>query len=176
MADGSFSSGSYVRPYISAHGSPRTLSVPQGSTVSTALFYLGDCIKRGTTTNAHRAVLHDTGVTANITGCLGFAAQDCYGATATIGAASANVSYWPADPETEFIGVCKGTLNSTQLGGIYAIRRDSTLGIAYIDLGIVSTATMAVVTGFAEGSTQGDTNGFCTFYVASTCNEAFPNR
>jgi len=173
MADGSFSSGSYVRPYICAGGSPLTASIQQGSTASTALFGIGDCIKRGTTTNAHRAVLHDTGITANQTECLGFAAEAAE-ASATVG--TKTVSYWPASPQTQFIGVCKGTLNSTQLGGIYAIRRDSTLGIAYIDLAIVSTATMAVVTGFVEGSTQGDTNGFCSFYVASTCNQSFPNN
>ena len=173
MADGSFSSGSYVRPYINAHGSPRTEMIPQGSTASTALFDVGDCIKRGTTTNAHRAVLHDTGITANHLLCLGFACEKAE-ASATIGSEEANRLYWPADGETQFIGVAKGTLNSTQLGGIYAIRRDSTLGIAYIDLAIVSTATMAIVDAFADGSTQNDTNGFVVFRVASSCRQAYP--
>lgn len=171
MANGVFGPNSYVRPYMTAAGCPRTLQIQQGSTASTALFGIGDCIKRGATTNAHRAVLQDTGVTANITKCLGFAAEAAE-ASATIG--TKNVAYWPADPQTQFIGVFKGTATSTTIGAIKAVRRDSTLGIAYLDLAIVSTATMAIVDGFAEGSTVGDTNGFCLFRIASTCNEAFP--
>jgi len=170
MADGSFSSGSYVRPYISAHGSPRTEEIEQGSTASTAVYKLGDLICRGATTNAHRAVLQATGVTANLTVCLGFAAEDAE-TSATVGVKK--TLFWPADSETQFIGVAKGTLNSTQLGGIYAIRRDSTLGIAYLDLAIVSTAVMGIVDAFANGSTMDDTNGFVVFRVASSCSQKY---
>ena len=171
MADLSFSSGSYVRPYICAHGSPRTLTIQQGSTASTALFKIGDAIARGATTNAHRAVAWATGVTANLTGILGFAAEAAE-ASATIGVKT--VTYWPADNETVFVGVFKSTLASTNLGQFFALRRDSTLEIAYIDCGITATSVMAVIDDFVDGSAIGDTNGLVAFRISQASRQRFP--
>jgi len=170
MADGSFSSGSYVRPYISAHGSPRTLTIQQGSTASTAIFKIGDPIARGATTNAHRAVLLATGVTANLTSFLGFAAE----AVSATGSLTTKITYWPADNETQFLGVMKTTLASTHLGQVFNLRRDSTLEIAYIDGAVKATGVMAVVDDWAEGSTIGDTNGFVVFRISQVSRQAFP--
>ncbi len=170
MAQGSLSSGTYVRPYISAHGAFRTLTIEQGSTVSTALFKIGDAIARGASTNAHRAVLLATGVTANLTTFLGFAAEEAF-SSATVGVTK--VTYWPADDETQFLGVAKGTLASTQLGQFYNLRRDSTLNIAYLDLTDKATGVMCVIDDFAEGSTIGDSNGFVVFRAGMVSRQVF---
>src|SRR3990167_5061631 len=156
MADGSFSSGSYVRPYISAHGSPRTLTIQQGSTASTAIFKIGDPIARG--------------ATANLTSFLGFAAE----AVSATGSLTTKITYWPADNETQFLGVMKTTLASTHLGQVFNLRRDSTLEIAYIDGAVKATGVMAVVDDWAEGSTIGDTNGFVVFRISQVSRQAFP--
>ena len=172
MADGIFGSGNIVRPYLSPFGSPRLETIPQGSTISTALFSVGDMIQRGATTNAHRAVQHSTGVTANLTGGLGFAAEAAK-SSITVGGANTSVLYYPVDGVTQFIGVVKGVLASSVLDTLRAIRKDSTLNIMYIDTAIVSTATMAIVDDFVDGSAIGDTNGLCVFRVASSCCQKF---
>lgn len=163
MADGSFSSNSFIRPYR-CHTSPAALSFPLGSTASTAVFKVGDAVARGATTNAHRIVVLATGVTANLTGFVGFAAESVTSSFAI----GTQVLVWPARRDVEYIGVAKGTFNSTQLGQGYALRRDSTLEIGYLDLadkGGATTAVIAIVTDFVNGSTQGDSNGFVSFTV-----------
>lgn len=162
MADGTPTAGSYVRPYICAHGSPRIVTVEQGSTISTALFSVGDAVERGTTTNAHRVVLSATGVTADLTTIFGFAAEAAE-ASATIG--TKKVTVWPCDGETQFVGFAKGTIGSSCLLTAYNLRRDSTLQIPYIDVAVKASGIMAVIDDVAEGSTWGDTNGYVVFHM-----------
>jgi len=169
MADGVFGANSYVRPYT-AYGSPRIVHFEQGSTVSTALFGIGDAVVKDATTASHRVVQHSTGATPNITGLMGFAAEAA-DASATIGTTKKPI--FVVSPEAQFIGVAKGTLAATNTLTGYNLKRDSTLGIMYIDLAVKATGTMCVVDDFVEGSQVGDTNGFVVFHVVDAGRQYF---
>jgi len=170
MAELTLSSNCFVRPHRT-RGAPVLLSFPLGSTASTAVFKQGDAVARGATTNAHRIVNLTTGVTGSLTTFLGFAAESVT-STWTVGDP---VLVYPAHHNMEYAGIGKGTFASTQLGQNFHLRRDSTLEIAYVNLGSTGNATCitVIVTDFLYGSTQGDTNGWVSFIVADAAMQMY---
>jgi len=169
MADGVLSSNTFVMPYRCQEG-PVLLSFPLGSTASTAVFKKGDAVARGATTNSHRVVLLATGVTADLTGFIGFAAEDAVSSEAF----GTPKLVYVADRSVEFIGAIKSTIAAADLGLGFNLRRDSTLDIWYLDgSDATGTGVVGIVTGFVNGSTFGDTNGFVSFLVANAAMQMY---
>ncbi len=141
MADYTLSSGSIAKPFRSPWGSHPIREFKVSSGVSSAAIVEGrfvtlDYTEAGNTSNAG----YIKGSTANAFFYgVGFSAGTVSGSSAVNGVTG--VSVWLANPNCEFSAVTKGgTLQSSHVGLTKTLQRDSSLDIAYVDLG-ASTAT-----------------------------------
>jgi hypothetical protein len=92
---------------------------------------------------------------------VGIAASAASGSTATAGVTALDI--WDCNPNVEFKAVTKGgTLQSSHVGRGKAFSYDSTLQIAYVDLGASTVADhRVVVTGLIDA--VGDSGGYVSF-------------
>lgn len=175
MAEITLSSNSIVRPYRSMKGSPVIRHI-QGSTFAAgSSIVIGDVVSSDTAagSNYFRAIK----MTAHIpsTAIFGVAAgndgQDGSTGAAGLGSpATSKIPVWVADADTEFIGYTKDAgstaCQSTLVGTLRCIARDSTLGIWYIDTANSTAGDVRVR--ITEVPSPGDTNGAVVFKFLST--------
>ena len=175
MAEITLSSNSIVRPYRAAKGSPRILHI-QGSTFAAgSSIVLGDVVSSDTAvgSNAFRAVK----MTAHIpsTAIFGVAASNdaqdgSTGANGLGAPSSLKIPVWIAERDTEFIGYTKDAgstaCQSTLVGTLRCIARDSTLGIWYVDTANSTAGDVRIR--ITDVPSPGDTNGAVVFRFLST--------
>ena len=169
MADFTLSSGNVCKPFRSPWGAFPTRGFKVSTGASSATIHEGrpvtlDYTEAGNTSNAGY-VKASTG--DNTFYLAGIAAGTISGSSATVGVTE--VSVWEANPMVEFKAVTKGgTVQSSHIGLTKTLHWDSTLNIAYVDLG-ASTATdhRVVVTGYAGDYAQGDSGGYASFRFIS---------
>lgn len=164
MAEITLSSGNICRPYRSPWGAFPTRGMAISSGVSSAAILVGrpvtlDYTEAGNTSNAS----HVKASTADNTFYLaGIAASAVSGSTATEGG---DISVWEPNPMVEFRANTKNGaagLQSSQVGLTKTLHWDSTLGIAYVDVG-ASTASdhRVLITQLLDD--QGTTGGAVAF-------------
>lgn len=171
MADFTLSSLSYARPYRSPFGQHPITTRPASTGFSTAgSIRVGQVValdQRGVSTSFHKVY----GITAS-----SFAAVSTQGGVVGIACSTAQsntahgepVSIWDANPVCEFKAVTKaGTLASSHVGSQRTLAWDSTLGIAYVDLGASTSGDERVlVTDLVDA--VGDSGGFVAFKFATS--------
>jgi len=176
MAEITLSSNSYVRPYRCAKGSPRIHHVPASTFAAGSSILVGDVVASDTVVGSayHRIVK----MTAHIpsTAIWGVAAANCShdGSTGALGLGAsegvANVPVWIADRDTEFIGYTKDqgstACQSTLIGTLRCIARDSTLNIWYVDTANSTAGDVRIR--ITDVPSPGDTNGAVVFRFLST--------
>ena len=166
MADFSLSSLSYARPYRSPFGQHPITTRPASTGLSSAgSIAVGQVVAldyRGVSTSFHKVY----GVAAS-----SFAQVSTQGPVVGIACSSASaatdhnksISIWEANPQCEFKAVTKGgTLESSHVGSPRTLAWDSTLSIAYVDLGASTAAdNRVIVTDLVDAI--GDSGGFVAF-------------
>ena len=166
MADFTLSSASYCRPHRSPFGQPPVRVLPASTGMSSAgSITVGQVCAldyRGVSTSFHKVY----GITAS-----SFATVSTQGPVVGIAASShaANsehgkgVTIFEANPLVEFKAVTKeGTLASSHVGSARTLAWDSTLSIAYVDLGASTAADNRVlVTDLIDA--VGDSGGYVAF-------------
>ena len=175
MADITLSSNSYIKPYRAAKGSALVRHIMGSTFAANSSIVIGDVVvsdtNSGSTAPYMMIRMIGTG-TAPSTAIYGIAAGNVThdgstGVTGAAGPTTAKTPVWIAERDSEFVSVTKtaGT-NSTSIGRLASLKRDSTLGIWYADLAN-STAGDAIVriTGVLN---PGDTNGLVTWRFIST--------
>lgn len=175
MAEITLSSNSIVRPYRASKGSPRIMHV-QGSTFAAGSSILaGDVVSSDTTvgSNAHRIVKMTAHVPSTAIWGVAAANDGQDGSTGALGLGSPTTSripVWIADRDTEFIGYTKDAgstaTQSTLVGTLRIIARDSTLNIWYVDTSNSTAGDVRVR--ITEVPSPGDTNGAVVFRFLST--------
>lgn len=162
MADLTLSSGSICQPFRSPWGGFPIREFGISTGVSSAAIALGrpvtmDYTEAGNTTNAAFVKASSADNTFYLAG---IAAGAVSGSSATTGNA---LSVWECNPGVEFKAVTKGgTLQSSHVGLTKTLHWDSTLAIAYVDLG-ASTATDHRVVVTQMVGTLGDSGGYAAF-------------
>ncbi len=143
MTDFTLSSGSYMRPYKARNGGSfpiRHMALSTG--ISSNVIRVGTVVGLDQNTTNGASLIVPSSVTSNAlvsTAVVGVAAEGP-GATAG-GLSSTNVTgtlipVWDADPQVEFRAHTRnGLLNSTLIGQIHEILRDTTLNIELINVG-----------------------------------------
>ncbi len=160
MASNLVSSNWRIFPYRSAKGSPRIMPFPQGSTVSTLVFRAGDVVQFDTraATNSMRVVLAMPSAQDHVIELVGVAAEEA----AAGDSVGTKRSVWVADADTEFVAYTKSSLVSSHIGSSYAILRDSTLNVWYVECGERgSTSNCVEITELVDD--LGDSNGRVAF-------------
>lgn len=166
MADITLSSGMTCEPYRSPWGAFPIRHFTVSSGVSSAAIYDGrqvtlDFAEADNTSNAMHVKASTTAAGAGNFYVVGIAAALASGSTAVNGVTE--IPVWEANPLVEFKAVTKGgTLQSSQVGLTKAFSFDSTLNIAYVDLGASTAADhRVVVTDLIDA--QGDSGGYVAF-------------
>ena len=181
MGDWTLSSGSIVKPYRTNLGNIPIRHFQCSTAVSTARITRGDVVEFDhlVATATFRIRRDLIASTTPSTAILGIALQsDTFSDAAGTGLTTNGQSHFAnagqpntipvalASPGTEFIGHCTGVSNSTMLGQVKILSRDSTLNIWVIqrDAGQIGATTLAdqriLVT---EVPYPGDTNGPLVF-------------
>jgi hypothetical protein len=175
MAENTLSSNSIVRPYRSAKGSPRIQHVQASTFAAGSSILLGDVVSSDTAVGSayHRIVKMAAHIPS--TAIWGIAAGNC-GADGSTGAlglglgTTGNVPVWVAERDTEFIGYTKDqgstACQSTLIGTVRCIARDSTLNIWYVDTANSTAGDVRIR--ITDVPNPGDTNGAVVFRFLST--------
>lgn len=168
MTDITLSSGHYMRPFRSRNGGSfpvRQMGLSTGSTT----IRLGTVVGLDQNSTLGASLIAASSVTSNAlvsTAIVGVAAAGVYGSTNDSGTL---IPVWEADPQVEFrANTGHGTLNSTLLGTVHAIFRDSTLNIDLVDVGASCLSTpilYALITGLIDA--PGDSGGAVSFRFVS---------
>lgn len=170
MTDFTLSSGSYMRPFRARNGGSfpiRQMALSTG--ISSNVIRIGTVVGLDQNTSNGFSLIVPSSVTSNglvSTAIVGVSAEGP-GATAG-GNSSTNVTgtlipVWEADPQVEFRAQTRhGLLNSTMVGTVRDIVRDSTLNIDLINAGASSAGlAVALVTGLIDAA--GDSGGAVSF-------------
>lgn len=166
MADLTLSSGSICRPFRSPWGAFPTREFGCSTGVSSAAIYVGSILTTDNddvvaqTSNASMVQASTGDAAAAVFYIAGIAAQQVSGSTAV---RDGKVSCWEANPLVEFKAVTKGgTLESSHVGMTKKLTFDSTLNIAYVQLGASTAAEHRVVITQLVDSI-GDSGGYVAF-------------
>lgn len=175
MGDITLSSNSVIRPYRTSKGSAAIRHVMGSTFAAGSSIVVGDVVQSDTnasSTGAYKMIRMVA--SAPSTAIYGIAAGNVAhdGSTGAGGVGSGSVNktpVWIADRDTEFVGFSKiaGTA-STSIGTLAGLKRDSTLGIWFVDPAF-STAGESRIR-ITDVLNPGDTNGAYVFrFVSSAC-------
>ena len=166
MADITLSSGSICEPHRSAWGGFPTRSFGVSTGVSSAAIYVGSIMTMDNddvvaqTSNASQVQASTGTAAAALFYLAGISAQAVSGSTAVRDTAC---TVWECHPDVEFRAATKGgTLESSHVCMTKKLTWDSTLNIAYVQLGASTAAEHRVlITGLIDAI--GDSGGYVSF-------------
>lgn len=173
MTDIALSGGDIIRPYRSPWGATPTKGFKLSTGISSATIYLGSVVQLDMGSTSFNdciipVALSSGSLNPTAASVVGVAAE---GPGATAGGVSSTnsqgtvIPVWECNPMTEFRARTRfGLLNSTIVGTIKELTRDSTLHIDLVNLRGSSLATPAacvIITGLLDNS--GDSGGAVTF-------------
>lgn len=172
MTDITLSSGDIIRPWKSPFGAHPIKDMKLSTGISSAIIYQGMVVGLDVNSTAFQDCIIPSSVTSNAivsTAIVGVAADGfdnaLHPSNTNNKAQGTVIPVWEANPLCEFRGrTGHGLLNSTMVGQVKGIFRDSTLNIDLIECGASSLATPAnrvVITGLLDNS--GDSGGAVTF-------------
>jgi hypothetical protein len=171
LADITLSSRTMIRPYLSRAGQPLTLTRDASTCASTATIKVGQVVQFDivSETASHRLVRASTAaghpnLSTNIAGIA--AASDASDGSTLSGEGARPLTFWAADPNTEFLFPTKipGTA-STLIGTNLALGYDSTLSIHYVMSNSTAGNQRVAITDVIN---PGDTNGLVVGRFLST--------
>lgn len=167
MAEITLSSGMYCRPFRSPWGAFPTRTLPISTGISSAAILLGRPVTLDWTgsTTAGKVIPSTSDATFMLAG---IAAATVQGSTAVT---NGDLPVWEANPLVEFVANTKnGALASSHVGTHRTLHWDSTLNIAYVDLGASTKADYRVKVTQLIGN-EGDTGGAVAFRFLSRLTE-----
>lgn len=169
MADLTLSSGNICQPYRSPWGAFPTREFGVSTGVSSAAIVSGQPVTTDYTlgNNTTNAAYVKASTADNTFYLAGIAAGNMSGSSAVAGS---KLSVWECNPLLEFKAVTKGgLLASSHVGLTKTLHWDSTLAIAYVDLGASTAADHRVVVTQMVGDI-GDSGGYAAFRFLSNFN------
>lgn len=170
--DITLSTGSYVRPYRAAKGSPRIAHIQETTCAASGLIRVGDVVSSDTLTASasNRIMRMENHIPS--TAIYGIAAEGSTSDGSTTGLADPNcrrLPVWIAERDTEFVAYSKlssVTHNSTLVGTNRVLSRDSTLGIWTVDAAVSTAGDVRIRV--TEVLDPGASNGAVVFRFLST--------
>lgn len=172
MTDITPTAGDFIRPWRSPWGAYPVIGMKLSTGISSNKIYVGTVVGLDVNSTAFQDCISPSSLAASSgpvivsTAIVGIAAEG----PGTTSPSSTNVQgtiipVWEANPNVEFIARTRnGLLNSTCVGQIKELWRDSTLNIDMVNIGASSQATpqpRVVITGLIDAS--GDSGGRVTF-------------
>jgi hypothetical protein len=171
MTDFVLSSGDIMRPYRSPWGGFPTRLMPLSTGISSQIIRVGTVVGLDQNTTNGWSQITPSSVSSGClisTAVVGVAAEGpgaAAGGPSSTNTAGTLIPVWEANPNVEFKARSgHGLLNSTMVGVMKGLYRDSTLNIDLVECGASSLATpipRVVVTGLLDNS--GDSGGLVTF-------------
>jgi hypothetical protein len=187
MTDFTLSAGNFMRPWSSPWGAFPIRHMKLSTGISTLIIRVGEVVGLDVNSTAYQDCIVPSSLVASSgpvmcsTAIVGVAAEGpgaAGGNPSSTNSQGTLCAVWEANPNVEFIANTRnGLLNSTCVGQVKELWRDSTLNITLVNIGASSQATpmpRVVITGLVDAS--GDSGGrvTCRFIVkdpaASTSN------
>lgn len=169
MTDITLSSGDYMRPYKEPFPIVKFMKLSTG--ISSAIIRVGEVVGLDVNSTSFQDCIIPSSLSSNAvvsTAIVGVAAEGpgaAAGGPSSTNSQGTQIPVWEANPNVEFRArTGHGLLNSTMVGQVKGIFKDSTLNIYLVECGASSLTTAqprVVVTGLLDNS--GDSGGAVTF-------------